>query len=165
MYYLLSQEHWSPEWKKGGERRQPTYHPLRLGTICVQQSNIGTVLRATLWRLLRDRVERVWAFPQATWHLELKLKLKLILKLYACLDIPVPVWQVRCRCGGGWYGVSSGKQGWSMQHYWLTYFLPYIFSERWIFCCVPAVLVFTHMSLRTCAFWTSVQTVLLGEAS
>ena len=30
------------------------------------QTNIGTVSRATLGRLLRDRVECVWAFPSAT---------------------------------------------------------------------------------------------------
>ena len=30
------------------------------------QTNIGTVSRATLGRLLRDGVERVWAFPSAT---------------------------------------------------------------------------------------------------
>ena len=30
------------------------------------QANIGTVSRATLGRLLRDGVERVWAFPSAT---------------------------------------------------------------------------------------------------
>ena len=30
------------------------------------QTNIGTVLRATLGRLLRDGAERVWAFPSAT---------------------------------------------------------------------------------------------------
>ena len=30
------------------------------------QANIGTVSRATLGRLLRDRAERVWAFPSAT---------------------------------------------------------------------------------------------------
>ena len=30
------------------------------------QSNIGTVSRATLRRLLRDGAERVWAFPSAT---------------------------------------------------------------------------------------------------
>ena len=29
-------------------------------------ANIGTVLRATLGRLLRDVAERVWAFPSAT---------------------------------------------------------------------------------------------------
>ena len=30
------------------------------------QTNIGTVSRATLGRLLRDGVERVWAFPSVT---------------------------------------------------------------------------------------------------
>ena len=47
------------------------------------QTNIGMVLRATLGRLLRDRVDHVRAFPSTTmpsWalqcHLELKLKLK-----------------------------------------------------------------------------------------
>ena len=30
------------------------------------QTNIGTVSRATLGRLLRDGAERVWAFPSAT---------------------------------------------------------------------------------------------------
>ena len=32
----------------------------------LKQINIGTVSRATLWRLLRDGAERVWAFPSAT---------------------------------------------------------------------------------------------------
>ena len=40
-------------------------------------SNIGTVSRATLGRLLRDGAESVWAFPSVQRHLELKLKLKL----------------------------------------------------------------------------------------
>ena len=31
----------------------------------VSQTNIGTVLKATLEKLLRDRVERIWAFPSA----------------------------------------------------------------------------------------------------
>ena len=31
----------------------------------VSQTNIGTVSKATLWKLLRDRVERMWAFPSA----------------------------------------------------------------------------------------------------
>ena len=39
------------------------------------ETNIDTVSRATLGRLLRDGAERVWAFPSATSHLELKLKL------------------------------------------------------------------------------------------
>ena len=30
------------------------------------QTNIGTVSRATSGRLLRDEAERVWAFPRAT---------------------------------------------------------------------------------------------------
>ena len=30
------------------------------------QTNIGSVLRATLGRLLRDGAERVWAFPSTT---------------------------------------------------------------------------------------------------
>ena len=38
------------------------------------QTNIGTVLRATLGRLLRYGTERVWA---VRCHLKLKLKLKL----------------------------------------------------------------------------------------
>ena len=41
------------------------------------QTNIGTVSRTTLGRLLRDGAERVWAFPSTRCHLELKLKLKL----------------------------------------------------------------------------------------
>ena len=32
----------------------------------LNQTNIGTVSRATLGRLLRDGAERVWAFPSAT---------------------------------------------------------------------------------------------------
>ena len=31
----------------------------------INQTNIGTVLKATLGKRLRDRVERVWAFPSA----------------------------------------------------------------------------------------------------
>jgi hypothetical protein len=31
----------------------------------VNQTNIGTVSRATLGKLLRDGVERIWAFPSA----------------------------------------------------------------------------------------------------
>ena len=41
------------------------------------QTHIDTVSRATLGRLPRDGAERVWAFPSARCHLELKLKLKL----------------------------------------------------------------------------------------
>ena len=38
----------------------------RRGRSVFYQTNIGTVLRATLGRLLRDGAERVWAFPSAT---------------------------------------------------------------------------------------------------
>ena len=31
----------------------------------VSQTNIGTVSKATLGKLLRDKVERIWAFPSA----------------------------------------------------------------------------------------------------
>ena len=31
----------------------------------VNQTNIGTILKATLGKLLRDGVERIWAFPSA----------------------------------------------------------------------------------------------------
>ena len=31
----------------------------------VSQTNIGTVSKAMLWNLLRDGVERIWAFPRA----------------------------------------------------------------------------------------------------
>ena len=41
------------------------------------QTNIGTALRATLGRLLRDGADRVWAFRVLRCHLELKLKVKL----------------------------------------------------------------------------------------
>ena len=41
----------------------------------VSQTNIGTVSKATLWKLPRDGVELIWAFPSAqipSWyHLEL----------------------------------------------------------------------------------------------
>ena len=43
------------------------------------QTNIGTVSRATLGRLLRDGTERVYPFRALRCHLELKLKLKLLL--------------------------------------------------------------------------------------
>ena len=33
----------------------------------VNQTNIGTVLNATLGKLLRDGMERIWAFPSASW--------------------------------------------------------------------------------------------------
>ena len=48
-----------------GERKRPTFHTPRSGTICVQP-NIGTVSKASLGRLLRDEAKRVWAIPGAT---------------------------------------------------------------------------------------------------
>ena len=50
------------------------------------QTNIGTVSRATLGRLLRDGAEHVWAFPSATMpKLKLKLKNSLFLLLLLLL--------------------------------------------------------------------------------
>ena len=55
-------QHWSPEGKRSGERKRPTFHHPRSRAICVNQTNIGTFSRATLGRLLRDGAEHVWAF-------------------------------------------------------------------------------------------------------
>ena len=67
------------------------------------QTNIGTVSRATLGRLLRDGAERVWAFPSATmpsWaETELKLKLKVGHNCMQWLEVCGPwasVWQNYC---------------------------------------------------------------------
>ena len=56
-------QHWPPEGKRSGERKRPTFHPQRPERSVFNQTNIGTVSRANLGRLLRDGAERVWAFP------------------------------------------------------------------------------------------------------
>ena len=52
----------SPQGKRSGERKRPTVHPPRsIKRSVFHQANIGTVLRATLGKLLTDGAERVWA--------------------------------------------------------------------------------------------------------
>ena len=53
--------------ERGVEKRNGRHSNLRGRERSVlYQTNIGTVSRATLGRLLRDGAERVWAFPSAT---------------------------------------------------------------------------------------------------
>ena len=53
--------------ERGVEKGSGRHSTLQGRERCVfNQTNIGTVSRATLGRLLRDRAERVWAFPSAT---------------------------------------------------------------------------------------------------
>ena len=57
--------------EKGSGRHSTLQGPERS---VFNQTNIGTVSRATLGRLLRDGAERVWAFRALRCHLKLKLK-------------------------------------------------------------------------------------------
>ena len=59
-------QHWSPEGKKSGNMKLLTFHPPKLGTICVQPDKHRHFSRATLGRLLRGGTESAWAFPSAT---------------------------------------------------------------------------------------------------
>ena len=53
--------------ERGVEKGSGRHSTLQGGERSVfNQANIGTVSRATLGRLLRDRAERVWTFPSAT---------------------------------------------------------------------------------------------------
>ena len=45
----------------------------------INQTNIGTVSRATLGRLLRDGAERVWAFPSTSMPSETETEVKMIM--------------------------------------------------------------------------------------
>ena len=53
--------------ERGVEKESGRHSTLQGRELSVfNQTNIGTVSRATLGRLLRDGAERVWAFPSAT---------------------------------------------------------------------------------------------------
>ena len=84
-------QHWSPEGKRSGERKRPTFHPPGREQSVFNQANIGTVPRATLGRLLRDRAERMWALPSTTmpsWaETVLKLKLSFKQSMLWCSDL------------------------------------------------------------------------------
>ena len=54
-------EHWSPEGKRSGERKQPTFYHQGRERSAFNQINIGTV--STLRGLLRGGAERGWVFP------------------------------------------------------------------------------------------------------
>ena len=41
-------------------------HPHGFQTAIINQTNAGTVSEATVWKLLRDRAERIWAFSEST---------------------------------------------------------------------------------------------------
>ena len=56
---------WSPEGKRSGERKQPTFHPPRLGMLFSTRQTLA-ISRARLGRLLRDGAECIWTFPSAT---------------------------------------------------------------------------------------------------
>ena len=64
--------------KKRGVEKGSERHSILQGQerSVFNQKNIGTVLRATLGRLLRDGAKRLWAFLVLRCHLELKPKLK-----------------------------------------------------------------------------------------
>ena len=64
--------------ERGVEKGSGRHSPLR-GRVpsVLNQTNIGTVSKATLGRLLRDGAERVWAFRTLRCHLELNPNLKL----------------------------------------------------------------------------------------
>ena len=51
--------------ERGVEKGSGRHSSLQGQEQCVQP-NLGTVSRTTLWRLLRDGVEHVWAFPSTT---------------------------------------------------------------------------------------------------
>ena len=58
-------QHWSPEGRRSGERKQPTFHPPRLGMLFSTRQTLA-ISRARLGRLLRDGAECIWTFPSAT---------------------------------------------------------------------------------------------------
>ena len=62
------EHHSNDRLKERGVERGSGRHPTLQGQerSVFNQTNIGAVSRATLGRLLRDGVERVWAFPSAT---------------------------------------------------------------------------------------------------
>ena len=45
-------------------KRQKSKIYLETGSLWIKNNNIGTVSKATLGKLLRDEVERIWAFPK-----------------------------------------------------------------------------------------------------
>ena len=70
----------------GGERRgtRKRYHPWK-DERGLNQTNVGTVSKATLAKLLGDEVERIWAFPGA-WYIILtwtELGLRVVHPLFA----------------------------------------------------------------------------------
>ena len=67
--WAQSQGHHTIDHLQGGERRRKRKRYMiflkERGAI-VNQTNIGTVSKTTLGKLLTDRVERIWAFPSAS---------------------------------------------------------------------------------------------------
>ena len=59
--------HRSPGGEMRGKRKRSTIFLEKdeRGPSSLKQMNIGTVSKATLGKLLRDGVERIWAFPSA----------------------------------------------------------------------------------------------------
>ena len=61
-------------WNMRGVERGSARRPSLKGRerVIVNQTNIGIVSKATLEKLLRDGMERIWAFPSAyRYHLQL----------------------------------------------------------------------------------------------
>ena len=52
--------------KRSGQRKRPTFHPLRSGTICVQPYKHWHCFEGSLGNKLRARAERGWDLPIAT---------------------------------------------------------------------------------------------------
>ena len=71
-----SDHHSTYRLKERGVEKGSGQCPTTGGCEVFHHTNTGTVLRATLQTVLRERAERVWAFPSAITqcHLELKLK-------------------------------------------------------------------------------------------
>ena len=69
--------HYSPGGEKQGKRKHYLiFLEKTKECLFVNQTNIGTVSKAPLGKLLRDRVERIWVFPSTLiyiyiYHLEL----------------------------------------------------------------------------------------------
>ena len=72
-----SSQHWSPEGKRSGERKRPTFHPPRSRMICVQPGLLA-LFRGQPWGdCLETGRSAYWPFRALRCHLELKLKPKL----------------------------------------------------------------------------------------
>ena len=62
------QEHYSTDRLKerSGERKRPTFHPPRSGTVCVPPDKYWHCFEVYLGKTVERRAERVWVFPSAT---------------------------------------------------------------------------------------------------